>query len=273
MDLSMRDLYEKILNYKGKNVFSEVLNSWVEDNNYKDYLNQLSAAISDDRRTNFPVEDSWELYALSRVLDILTLTFQPNKKADGTEWRGPELTLAEYIKFIEGLGLDAVDTIEYAPFYYEIFEAVAGAADFQMSDTLFPPVMLKNLLIKRGGAIVMVIPANFDLDRINDSTIYWAYRRKNREYRDLSHGWGSNSQWRTSFRFDFDQGEHYLYNSDGEINLNSPNQKVIEELNEYNLSLDEAVEITVNRHFITSKKPDEDLFPYQYKYLEKKNHS
>ena len=249
------------------------MNSWVEDNNYKNYLNQLSAAISDDCRTNFPVEDSWELYALSRVLDILTLTFRPNNKADGTEWRGPELTLAEYIKFIKRLGLEAVDTIEYAPFYYEIFEAVAGKADFQMSDILFPPVMLKNLLIKRGGAIVTVIPANFELDALNNSTIYWAYRRKNREYKDLSQGWGSNSQWRTGFRFDFDRSAHYLYNAEGEIDLNSPNQKVLDELNEYNLSLDEAVEITVNRQFITSKKPDTDLFPYHYKYLEKKNYS
>lgn len=273
MDLGIRDLYEKVLDYEGENIFSEILNLWVEDNNYEDYLNQLSKIISNDSCPNFPIEDSWELYALSRVLDILTLIFQPNKKADGSAWLGPELTLAEYIKFIERLGLKVIDLAEYTPFYYEIFQAVTGGVNFQISETIFPPVMLKNLLIKRGGVIVTVNPMNFDFDVINNSTIYWAFRRKNRKYADLSHGWGSNSQWRTSFRFDFDQGSYYLYNSEGKIDLNSPNPRVIDQLNEYNLSLNEAVEITVNRHFITSKKPDADLFPYDYKYLEKKNYS
>ena len=269
----MRDLYGKILSYEGQHIFSDVLSLWIEDNNYKTYLNQLSGVISNNSSQNFSLEDSWELYALSRVLDTLTLKFQPNKKADGSAWLGPELTLAEYIKFIEALELKVVDSPDYAPFYYEIFEAVAGEVNFQTLEIIFPPVMLKNLLIKRGGAIITLNPISFDLDIVNNSTIYWAFRRKNRKYADLSHGWGSNSQWRTSFRFDFDQGEYYLYNSEGKTDLNSPSQKDVERLNEYNLSLNEGVEITVNRHFITSKKPDTDLFPYNYKYLEKKNRS
>ncbi len=203
----------------------------------------------------------------------MTLRFQPNKKADGSEWLGPELTLMEYIKFIEAIGLKVINLYEYTPFHHEIFEAVTGEVNFQISKMLFPPVILRGLLIKRGGVVITLNPMSFDLDTVNNSTIYWAYRRKNRKYADLSQGWGSNSQWRTKFRFDFDQGEYYLYNSEGKIDLNSPSQKDIDDLNEGNLSLNEAVEITVNRHFITSKKRDTDLFPYDYKYLEKKNHS
>ena len=41
------------------------------------------------------------------------------------------------------------------------------------------------------------------------STIYWAFRRKYRPYSDLSHGWGSNSQWRTSFRRDYRIGGRF----------------------------------------------------------------
>jgi hypothetical protein len=270
MNLSIRDLFEEILNYDGDNIFSEVLNLWVEENSYETYLGGLSKFVSPDQTLNFPIDDSWELYALSRVLDILTLRFQPNKKADGSEWVGPLLTLADYIKFIEALGLKIVSLAEYKPFYYEIFEAIPGKVNFQVSEIIFPPVMLENLLIKRGGSIITLNPLNFDLETVNDSTIYWAYRRKNRKYEDLSHGWGSNSQWRTSFRFDYDYPDYYLYNAEGEIDLNLPNTNVLDELKEYDLSLNEAIEITVNRHFLTSKKQDNDLFPYNYKYMEKK---
>ncbi|MDQ3062674.1 MAG: hypothetical protein M3R14_07400, partial [Acidobacteriota bacterium] len=89
MDLGIRDLYEKVLDYEGQNIFSEILSLWVEDNNYKAYLNQLPDIVSNNSNQKFSVEDSWELYALSRVLDTLTLRFQPNKKADGSEWLGP----------------------------------------------------------------------------------------------------------------------------------------------------------------------------------------
>ena len=262
----MRDLYNDILRFKGEEVFEYVLKLWVEGMDYRAYLEGLST----DHAANYPDEDSWELYALSRVLDTLTLRFQPNRNADGSAWRGPELSVAEYVEFIEMLGLKAIDSDAYEPFYHEIFEAVPGEVNFQITERLFPPVMLGNLLIKRGGVVIALDPQSFELETVNNSTIYWAYRRKNRKHQDLSHGWGSNSQWRTDFRLDYDLGDSYLYNAAGGIDLNAPSPEAVDELNEYGLSLREAVEITVNRHFITSKKPSEDLFPYGYRYLERK---
>ena len=268
----MRDLYNDILSYKGDDILPDVLSFWVEVNDYQAYLEELAEKIgAGGDPAELPVEDSWELYALSRVLDTLTLRFQPDRKADGSDWAGPELTVAEYVEFVQMLGLEALDSVHaYAPFYFEIFEAVAGDVNFHLSETLFPPVVLKNLLIKRGGARITLNASTFDLDAVNNSTIYWAYRRKNRKCQDLSHGWGSNSQWRTDFRFDFDLGDTFLYNAEGGTNLNSPTAETLDELNKNGLSLSEAIELTVTRHFITSKKHDDDQFPYGYKYVERK---
>jgi hypothetical protein len=49
--------------------------------------------------------------------------------------------------------------------------------------------------------------------------MYWAYTRRNRPAADLSHGWGSNSQWATDFRRDYVTADAYVYNVDGTINL------------------------------------------------------
>lgn len=269
MNSDSRDLYNQILDYEGQNILDELLIEWVEDNGYRDYLTQSSTQLSNNI-SEIPIEISWELYAFSRVLDVLTLGFQPNNQADGSNWLGPQISVSDYMDFVNILGLTVAKTNTYHPFYWEIFEAIEGESNFQIVETYFPPLMLENLLIKRGGVKITLNPANFNLDIVNNSTIYWTYRRKNRNQQDLSHGWGSNSQWRTSFRFDFELNDSYLYNSEGDINLNIPKESDLKFLKEYNLSLQEAIEITVNRHSITSRKDETELFPYKFRFSENK---
>ena len=50
------------------------------------------------------------------------------------------------------------------------------------------------------------------------SPLYFAYQRNGRVARDLSHGWGSNSQWRTNFRRDYLWNGCYVFNADGAPN-------------------------------------------------------
>lgn len=269
MNLSARDLYNRILDYAGGNILNELLIYWVEDNDYRDYLTQSSAQLSNNIN-EIPIEISWELYALSRVLDILTLRFQPNNSADSSDWLGPQISVSDYVYFAENLGLKVIEKNTYHPFYWEIFEAIEGKSDFQIVDHYFPPLMLENLLIKRGGVKITLNPANFNLEKANTSTIYWTFRRKNRNYQDLSHGWGSNSQWRTSFRFDFETDDSYLYNIEGEIDLNKPKESDLRFLREDNLSLQEAIEVTVNRHSIICEKDETEIFPYEFRFSEKK---
>ena len=44
----------------------------------------------------------------------------------------------------------------------------------------------------------------------------------------------------------------------------TPNKELKEKLAEQNLSLEEAVELVKNRHFIAATKDDVDLFPYDF---------
>lgn len=102
----------------------------------------------------------------------------------------------------------------------------------------------------------------YNIDHINNAQIYWAYTRSNRPSQDLSYGWGSNSQWRTSFRFDFKLSNGFLYNAAARFDLTRVNSAVQEELSKDGLFTEEARELLKYRHFITSHKRDDDLFPY-----------
>ena len=264
MDLSIRNLFEHIIEYEDNMLCNDILIPWLKNNNCEEYLRDIERKIS--QNINVLEEDSWELYALSRVLDILTLRFQTDNNADGSDWFGPNLRLEEYEYFIKMLGLTTMNPITYNPFYCEIVEATEGDDNFTILENYHPSILLGNLLIKRAGVKVCLNPKEYNLKIINQSTLYWTYRRKNRKCSDLSQGWGSNSQWRTQFRLDFDLGNILVYNSEGQIDLNMPNEETFSLLKEDNLTLEEAIELTVNRHFITSEKPDNDLFPYDYKY-------
>jgi hypothetical protein len=97
------------------------------------------------------------------------------------------------------------------------------------------------------------------------STLYFTHRRLYRKTMDLSVGWGSNSQWRTSFRRDYEHDGCFLYNVDGEIDLTSDSQ-----FNKDHIELPvlERIELCKNRCFIISMREDSDLWPYNYCYCE-----
>ncbi|GAB4448667.1 MAG: hypothetical protein Fur0028_03780 [Bacteroidales bacterium] len=273
MNLSIRDLHDKILEFEDEGLYEKVLKIWVAENSYKNYLSKTFDKLNADKKVDLSQEDIWEFYALTRVLDILTLRFQTNNKADGTDWLGPKFSLSEYIAFIDLIGLESTTPQSFSTFDCEIIEAQEGENDFHISECFFPAVKLKNLIIKRAGVKVLLNPQNYNLTLINNASIYWAYRRKNRKYWDLSQGWGSNSQWRTDLRIDVETKESFIYNLKGKFDLSNLTSELSEELSRQNLELQEAIEITKYRHFIKSTKDDIDLFPYDFKYEEKKNHA
>jgi hypothetical protein len=210
------------------------------------------------------------MYALTRVLDVLTLRFQPDNSADG-DWPGPALTVSEYTSFVELIGLKVETPRVFDHFNCEILEAQKGQNDFEIIECCFPTVKLKGLVIKRGGVKILLNPLTYDLALVNKASIYWAFRRKNRKYLDLSQGWGSNSQWRTNFRVDIETATGYIYNKKGKLDLNNVTPELLEELSQQGLDIQDGIELTKFRHFIKSTKEDTDLFPYNFKYEEKKN--
>lgn len=267
----MRELFFKIVSYQGGDLFNDELVPWLNKNEsgFTKFIEQVGKLTADANNISaVPVEVSWDLYALSRVLDCLTQCFQyeAGRAADNNF---AAVSQKQYISFAQRLGLTPKKPGVFSPFFYEILSAEPGEPSFNLLDIRYPALMLGNLLIHRGGTVIAMSPSEFNLELVNRAEIYWAYSRANRAAHDLSHGWGSNSQWRTKFRFDFACPDGFLYNSQGKIDLSLTSDFTLQKLQAHGLSLPEAKELTMYRHFITSEKEDNDLFPYDYRFFEK----
>ena len=260
-NMPFRLLHDNLLRYNGPSAFADVLQPWL-----KVHSAEVERLRSFKERTGNPiptatVEELWWLYAISRVFELLALKFQGDC-ADQNSWSGPAISEEEFAKFARYLGLDVLSPNRYSPFYHEVVQLYSAADADQSTNILryhWPCLMLGTLLIMRAG-VTLTADARVMAPGIADkSMLYWAYRRKNRPYQDLSHGWGGNSQWRTSFRRDYCLGESFHFNVDGKFDL-AGLQTV--RRNHEGLTVEERKELVVNRCFVISSKPSDDLFPY-----------
>ena len=252
-----RELHDAILWTRG-NLQSDSLFAWITRNSEEiEWLRNFG--IRSSPQTPASPEELWRLYALSRVIELLALSFQASV-ADGSSW--PGVSLNEFRSFACELGLTVVEPECFPPFDCEIV-SVANGADRDQPVTLieshWPCLMLGEMLVFRAGTSVTgganVINPSIALS----STLYWACRRETRPHQDLSHGWGSNSQWRTSFRRDYRQGSHVYYNVDGKHDLAAEDIVADEE---FPLTRAERIELLTHRCFIVTEKPSDDLWPY-----------
>lgn len=122
--------------------------------------------------------------------------------------------------------------------------------------------MLGNMLFARGGVDVCAGKIIFKPGIADASTLYWADRRKGRPVNDLSHGWGSNSQWRTSFRRDYVAGDTRFYNVDGKYDLAEQAADAADTGRSPVLTLAERIELLTQRCLVSSTTAHDDLFPY-----------
>ena len=267
---SIRELYLRIYELEDKFIPKDLILNWIQENDYVNFLDKIREAFVKDANFKLAKEDNWELYAFSRLLDLLTLQFQKDNNADASGNCGPKISIDDYVEILNQLNLSVSFPVEFHPFYCEINEASEGINEFKILEHLSPSVKIGNLLIKRAVVNICLNSNNYNLSLVNSSKIYWTYRRKNRRFQDLSHGWGSNSQWRTELRIDLETEDSYIYNSSAKFDLNNFSEELKIELNEQNLKIDEAIELVKNRYFISVKKDDNDLFPYDLKYKENK---
>jgi hypothetical protein len=128
------------------------------------------------------------LYALSRVLD--TLLEMPDA----------------YAAFMTAMACSRISEDCFHPFFHEIV-TVAPAEDHDQPPVLrgehWPGYLAGSMLLVRAGVSVEAGGRVLDPDVATRSCLYWAWRRHNRPVIDQSRGWGSNSQWGTSFRRDY----------------------------------------------------------------------
>ena len=222
--------------------------------------------------------DLESLYALSRVCDTLILPFQA-----GQCWF--DLSRQQFADFWQTLGVAASEPREYHSFWCEIVACENGADENELpriEEIFWPALTWGDLLICRAGVRVVSGRNWMSADVAALSPLYFASRRNYRTAHDLSHGWGSNSQWGTEFRRDYVWDDRYIFNADGALNhktagflqnlsghewaeLSSGNHRFFASDRGDNeaLSLAEREELLVNRCFVRTAKDDMDNFwPY-----------
>lgn len=210
------------------------------------------------------IQDVQQFYAFSRVSDILLLPFQSGAH-DGSSWAGPTIGPAERMAFFTSLGLERINKLDFHPFFHEIVtveQANDAASPIVVVDELWQGFMLDHLLICRAGVHVRGGANHINKEVAEGSTLYWAFRRKNRPYRDLSQGWGSNSQWRTEFRRDYTDGRTFVYNADSTLDARLPAPGPRPNPAREGLPVEARIELLINRCFVHTSLPDDDLFPY-----------
>jgi hypothetical protein len=266
--MSYRALYRMVVSKKFEGPAS--IESWFQDHGAEEteWLQDFSARARLDASPER--EDLWRLYALSRVLEVMALSFQAGN-ADGTDWRGPGFSVDQWCSFAERLGLTVHVPQRFSPFDCELYRPENGNEPDQpitLAKVHWPCLMLGNMLICRAGVSALGGRNVFSAQLAETSTLFWAYWRKYRPHEDLSHGWGHNSQWSTSFRRDYRVDGRLHYNVDGEHDLaaRKPTGPYHGSgTDNYQLTREERVELLTHRCLIVADKERRGLWPYNDK--------
>ena len=258
-------LYEILTDFSGAGAYRSVLAPWVETHREEvDWLRAFGERTGDPR-LRATVEDRWRLYALSRVNEILLLRFQRGN-ADGPAYEGPDLSIADYKRFAESLGLEAVSAGQFSPFFHEIVTAEPAenpSAPIALTAEYWPALVLGGMMFSVAasrcaaartgyGPILQCLPRFTGLSGASTGPIAI-----------YTHGWGGNSQWRTGFRRDYRIGGRFDFNADGEHDLAKGGRYGG---GEDGLTQAERIELLMNRCFIRTAKPHDDLWPYGDRY-------
>ncbi|UKY54928.1 hypothetical protein [Streptomyces inhibens] len=206
-----RELYEALVWHEGAETYEAVVVPWL-DRAQGGYRAWLAAAAEyrswwTEKETALDGQNLlWNLYALSRVSDLLLLAFQPpaNEVDSPEPWlRLPE---HEYLGLFTALGMTPFEVSTFDPFLHEIVEVEQADdphAPIEITEVVWPGLMMGQLLFSRAGVRVRAGVEHAQRGVADRSPLYWTFRRRHRPTVDLSQGWGHNSQWRTDFRLDY----------------------------------------------------------------------
>ncbi len=184
-------------------------------------------------------EELWTLYALSRVLDgAVGPLAAPDPEASPATVEWLVTTLAA---FQASVGLEPFVHPVFHPFFHEVC-AVTQDQDPEsppaITHVLWPGATFGRLLVLRSGVAVRAGRAWLG-PAATSTDLYFTYARRGRQAHDLSHGWGSNSQWRTAARRDYALPDGFRFNADG--------TEPFEEADPEGLPLDERHQLLVHR--------------------------
>lgn len=244
-------------------VYSRLLGPWLKDHpGEREWLAAFRARVGDPV-PSATIEDLWRLYALSRVFEMLLLRFQVGPSDRMPNWEGPPIDPDELRDFATAIGVQVEEVREFHPFDHEVVavEPVDGRGVLEVVAHVWPRFMLGPMMVVRGGVRVRASADQMSPWLAARSTLYWAWLRRLRPTDDLSHGWGSNSQWRTSFRRDYRFGSLLVFNADGELDLGAPGLQEYPDHRDRS-PRDERVELLVNRSMVLTGGPHDEFFPF-----------
>jgi hypothetical protein len=270
-----RDMYFAVRS--SAQVYKEVLKPFINSVSYQlDTLTEFSKPEAIERKegkgdtvdlaVSYALE---ELYALSRISDLLLLPFQPGSRKDW--FTEKQLSLGERELFLRQIGLRRIETRSFHPFYHEVVgveQSLNPNEPISITEEVWAGYMFGNLMFCRAGVNVRGGADHIVKSIAEASTIYFTFVRNNRPASDLSHGWGHNSQWSTSFRRDYEHEGRYYYNVDGDCDLTASDLTGAPCEQEDQLEQPERVELLTHRCFIRTPKPHNDLWPNYDVYVE-----
>ncbi len=258
------ELYFTLLEYDGADAYTDLLEPWPDRHADECRWFAEFARRGEGRAGEATDEELCRLYAASRVTETLLLRFQTGR-ADGTDYPGPPLSADGFRLFHEAVGFRVPEAAAFHPFFHEITgvrQAASAEAPIEVVGQSWPPLMLGEMMYCRAGCVVSGGTAHVVKEVAERSKLYWAHRRKHRPYEDQSHGWGSNSQWRTRLRRDYRSPAGFRYNVDGEESLNAATGAVD------GVDASTMLELVRHRCLIRTVADDSDLYPYRYTYTE-----
>jgi hypothetical protein len=262
----IRSLFTRVSEFAGADLVSDVVLPWLEGEGASTWrqIRDLGRAEAARERAEYPVPESWdvdraplsvllwELYAFSRVVEVLVAPYlRPGEGA----WEEADLLVqalpagGAYEAVMDAFGLQRIERSPFHPFFHEIVE-VEQADDPdavpEVVQEIWPGFMLGSLLVIRAGVRVRAGTAVIDKQVAETSRLYWTWWRRSRPTCDLSHGWGRNSQWRTDFRRDYLLGDRLELNVDGERrDLNA-----LERRRGGNLAIQRRIELVTHRCYV-----------------------
>ena len=169
----------------------------------------------------------WELYAASRVRDVLLFGHQPApvedsvRELDKALYREPPrfrpVGIDEVIRFFAAIGAQPVTEASFDPILHEVVTCEASEdeeAPIQIIGQAWPALMIGELVFTRAGVHIKAGAAHAVPGIADRSTLEWEYWRRHRHTSDGSFWWGSNSQWRTEIRRDYITSSGCVYDYD-----------------------------------------------------------
>ena len=240
--ISARPLYSALRDSRGTevDVFGEVFVPWLDEVGaaYRDLLEPVvmygdwwPSEVATDGSEAYLSE---ELYALSRVIDVVLLGAQPSvDPARGQPWAHalhgadgwPTATHQQLTDLLAGIGAARIREPRFDPFLHEIVgveQADRDDAPVEVLRELWPAFMLGELLLCRAGVVVRAGSEFLAHGAADMYPLYWTFLRRHRHTVDLSYGWGHNSQWNTAFRRDYRTRDYDYLNVDGRGSIEEP---------------------------------------------------